>query len=100
MEIDYIGIGNIKTFHGYPDLIVRGEGTAYNQLTDQIMEKAHQVLLAKGCYIYVEGKLRAEKFNMHQLIAMAVVTSSIKHNRHPHLNALVPAKVNNREKSV
>ena len=51
MEIDSIGIGNIKTFHGYPDLIVRGEGTAYNQLTDQIMEKAHQVLLAKGCYI-------------------------------------------------
>ena len=37
---------------------------------------------------------------MHQLIAMAVVTSFIEHNRHLHLNALLPARVNNREESV
>ena len=88
-KVGHMSIGSVDTLHGYPDAKIRAMGTSVHCLRPASRDSPSSSPSEGDC-VYAEGKLTPAKFNKHQLIATAVVTSFIEHNRHADLNPFVP----------
>ena len=84
ITIDHIGIGSVETLHGYPDSNIRATKSAINCVDTSSGGSS------PGDHMYAEAKSESKNFNLHQLVATAIVTSFTEHNLHSHLNPLVP----------
>ena len=89
-----LGIGNVKTWHGTPDALVREASviwkkTQYGIDDDSDDDASVMTDISDGMTTTIEAKLKI-KNNMPQAIATCVVSSFTERKLHPHLQPCVP----------
>ena len=88
-----IGMGSVHTWHGTPDVRVRGAEVVYRKETEEKYE-VNEVLSddesGDGATTTREEKVMARDANLHQAIGTCIVSSFIEKSLHPDQQALVP----------
>lgn len=84
-----MGIGTIQTLHDYPDARVRAKNSEVHIILPSNKSNPDGSLVSDGDSVIVEGKRSGSTFNVHQLIATAVLTSFTESKLHPELNPLI-----------
>ena len=85
IKLSPIGIGSLRTWHGFPDAMCRG--TPVMNMTHRDDEESSSA----GDVTSLDAKRNSSAMKMDQVIGHAVVMSFTMHNRHPAKNPLYPA---------
>ena len=98
LQCAYIGMGTVNTWHGTPDVRVRGtevvcgkvtrESLVVDEDSDESADESHAS--SEGDTTTVEGKVMFSDANLPQVVGTCVVASFTHKSLHPNQQALVP----------
>jgi hypothetical protein len=103
IKVDDIGMGVLDTWHGTPDLRVRGSevlysGDLYDDEISANNSDDESVAGSDGATSNWEGKVLARDKNLPQAVGTCVVSSFTEKSLHPGKNPLVPCILIDKEK--
>ena len=99
MQCSDIGMGTLNTWHGTPDLRVRGEGYFVREKVEEgehtlaittVVESDDESVSSDGMTTTIEGKIAFSDSNLPQAVATCVISSFTENSLHPDKLALVP----------
>lgn len=97
-----LGLGSIKTWHGTPDVQVRGVAMCHGIVdeeevcggdkedSDSDSTMTDGTVTSDSTAVHIEGKIRYKSFNLPQAVGTCVVSSFTEKTNHPDKSPLIP----------
>lgn len=88
ITFENLGMGSVNTWHGEPDIRVRG----FLDTEVDVMHTTESLsgYESDGTSLTIDGKAHLKLSHMAQLVATTVISSFVENCRHPDANPLVP----------
>ena len=86
----FIGLGSTETWHGTPDVRVRGVSIVHSSCVDVGDEDSDSSTASDSTAVHIEGKIQYIASNLPQAVATCVVSSFTEKSIHPDKSPLIP----------
>ena len=86
----FLGLGTAQTWHGTPDVRVRGVSICRAKGVDVDDEDSDSSTASDSTAVHIEGKINCIASNLPQAVATCVVSSFIEKSNHPDKSPLIP----------